>query len=260
MFIITSYIIFGRIRTYNKLLVVCLSIADVGKGLSCMLSAFYFLPGQDVSAPGQPTPLCFIQALGIQFFEMSGFLWPGIIATHLYLAVCRKTPYASLRRLLPLHLAVGYGIPVLLAVGIVALNAIGNSNPEPVVTWCWVEGQHGWVRLAFYYLPMVLLWCYNIALYWLISREVGKIMSFAYRHVVTRLALYILILIITDVPALINRLQVRYYSFFSFSLASVDNAGPSRISLRPNLRLRSYTICRLWPSLFKVSSTLSYMA
>jgi hypothetical protein len=54
----------------------------------------------------------------------------------------------------------------------------------------------------------VLLWCYNIALYWLISREVGKIMSFAYRHIVTRLALYILILIITDVPALINRLQV----------------------------------------------------
>lgn len=208
VFIIVSYIAFGRIRTYNKLLVVCLSIADVGKGISCMLSALYFLPGQDVSAPGQPTPLCFIQALGIQFFEISGFLWPGIIATHLYMAVCRKTPYSSLRRLLPIHLAVGYGIPVLLAVGIVALDAIGNSNPEPVVTWCWVEGQHGWVRLAFYYLPMVLLWCYNIALYWLISREVGKIMSFAYRHVVTRLALYILILIVTDVPALINRLQV----------------------------------------------------
>jgi hypothetical protein len=204
LFIIISYILFPKLRTYNKLLVLLLSIADVGKSTSAILSLFYFIPGMETN---DRSPLCYTQAIGIEYFELSGFLWPAIIATHLYLAVCRKYTQHALRRLLPVYLGVGYGAPLAFVIGILALNVVGTGNPDNVISWCWISSEHSWIRLLVYYLPMVALWVYNIVLYYLVSRQINQIMSFAYRKVIIKLGLYVLVLVITDLPALINRVQ-----------------------------------------------------
>jgi len=138
----------------------CRSIADVGKGISCVLSAFYFLDGMGASeqswrssqglspVPPTETPdstpttlvwpaqtLCYIQAMGIQYFEVAGFLWPALIATHLYLAICRQVPRLTLRKLFPVYLIVGFGIPLAFVIIVAAIQALGNGSPAPQISW-----------------------------------------------------------------------------------------------------------------------------
>jgi len=65
-----------------------------------------------------------------------------------------------------------------------------------------------------YYIPLVILWVFNVVVYILLSREKHSSLSYGYliKEGKRRLRLYILVFVIAKFPALINRLFNLFWS------------------------------------------------
>lgn len=209
LFIIVSWASFKQARSSFPLRwVFCLSIADLGTGIAS-------IPWQIGRSQG---PECQVIAVVNQFCSMSTLLWTACIA----FAVKKAFHGSHVNSSMPegyFHLLC-WGLPAVISVALLLMKKFGLTKETG---WCWIASPGDPWRLSVYG-TLLLVMVYNLWVY----ITVHKIVFGAYRkaavvgqqqdlgtsnmqertvtRVTRRLTAYIAAFVITQFPALINRL------------------------------------------------------
>ena len=159
----------GTRRSLGMHVIYCLSIADLFSSLVFIVDGLS--PTGDLIACGgsasDVASLCMLDAAGAQFFGLSAVLWTGCIAVGLHLGVLRRSKLATQRPaalIRYMHLGV-WGTSLLSLLIMIAANTLG-----PTGQWCWVRLDAWWAMLVFYYIPLLLVFGYSMAIYYLTRR------------------------------------------------------------------------------------------
>jgi len=192
LFIVVSFLAFKSLRSnVTALLVFLLSVSDLVSSLTGFLVWFT-----------DSTLICTIQAVFIQFWELSSILWSSCIAFHAYQAICRKKRGETLQTYIKFYCGVCYIVPGVLAVIPFLLDgAYGFAG-----VWCWITVEYRFVRFALYYMILLFLWVFNVIAYLFILKDMKKYMSFIIVSAHRRISMFILLFILCSMPGLVNRL------------------------------------------------------
>lgn len=68
---------------------------------------------------------------------------------------------------------------------------------------CWIDKDHPMLRASMYYIPLMVIWIYNIVIYFKIMRQVNRYMSFVKKKAYMRLLMFLLVSIVTNLPGTI---------------------------------------------------------
>jgi len=214
LFIILSFSCVQRLRTMTTFLVFMLGFSCLGSALFDSLSWFLYeimpLPLVDMTEP-QKDIMCRVQAAGMQFFAICSFLWISCLALHAFNILCRKKNEEALRAYFKYYFLVCYVIPAVTVIACIISESFGETEDA---VWCWVTKEHQDMRFAVYYIPLVVLWVFNVVIYILLSKEAQSSLSYGYimKEGKKRLRLYILVFVVAKAPALINRLCNLFFS------------------------------------------------
>lgn len=207
-FIIVTFLLNRKLRTTTTFLVFLLAVASLGHALFVSLSWFLYdgmLPFTKDISDGVKEILCVIQASGIQYFALSSFLWTSTLAFHAFNILCRKKHEETLHDYLKYYILICTGVPIVPLVICLLTESFGQTEDA---VWCWIEAEEGELRFGVYYVPLVVLWMFNVIMYVLLSRE--RRSSLSYEYIIKagkrRLRLYILVFILCKLPSLVNRL------------------------------------------------------
>jgi len=208
--IILSFIFVKRLRTMTTFLVFMLATSCLGVALFDCLSWFIYreiIPGGPLveMTPDGAETLCRVQAGGIQFFALSSFFWTSCLAFHAFNILCRKKNEEALKAFFKYYFIICYLLPAITVAICIFNESFGQTEDE---VWCWITHERQDMRFAVYYIPLVVLWVFNVSIYILLSHEKYSSLSYGYliKEGKRRLRLYILVFVITKFPALINRL------------------------------------------------------
>jgi len=153
--------------------------------------------------PNSPADIiCKLQAAGIQYFALCSFLWTSCIAFHAHGSLCRKKTKETLRSYLKFYFFICFVIPM---IPVAWCLYAGLFGPTESGVWCWISAHHDWFRFAFYYVPLILLWVFNLAVYILLSKTDSLSYTYIIKEGRKRLRMYLLVLLLCKLPALINR-------------------------------------------------------
>jgi len=197
LFIIFCVLLMKKIRSrLTNIIVLFIALANLG---SC---SFDLLSLVLIWMPTFPNTLCQVQGLGLQFSALCSFIWTSSLGFHIYCSVCLKKSNDTMKSFFKVYFLLSILLPAATLVGSVFDNEIVPMHHQP---WCWLKGIR---RFIYYYGPLVILWIFNVIIYYFLSRASLSIVS--YRQMINsqkrRLRLYVLIFIIAKIPALINRI------------------------------------------------------
>ena len=205
LFIVFSWVIFPRLRTFPFRLVLYLSIADVGASV-----AFFFAvieKGINISEAGyckKETTTCVLSGFFMQFFEVAGFFWILNISINLYLILVRKVGNAVFKYEKLYHL-LAWGVSLVLACIPLFYDAYGDAG-----NWCWVQEDFHAIRMVIYFCPMVLIMLAASFNFLQSSLNVrpgrGKKGRMETNRIKFRLHMYILVYVILNFFPLLNRI------------------------------------------------------
>jgi len=207
-------------------LVFLLATSCLGISLFDSLSWFIYkdiVPGGlvNLSNDGREA-LCRAQAGGIQFFALSTFFWISCLAFHAFNILCRKKSEETLKSFFKYYFLICYTIPLITVIICLSFGGFGQTEDE---VWCWIINRYQSLRFSLYYVPLVILWIFNVSIYVLLSRERYSSLSYGYiiKEGKRKLRLYILVFVIMKFPALLNRLCNLVWSdqFFLFLLQAI---------------------------------------
>jgi len=152
------------------------------------------------------------------------FLLDICLAFHAFNILCRKKSEETLRSFFKYYFIICYVIPLITVIICVISYSFGQTEDE---VWCWIIRERQELRFAVYYVPLVILWIFNVSIYIMLSRERYSSLSYGYiiKEGKRKLRLYILVFVIMKFPALVNRLCNLFWSdqelFFLFLLQAI---------------------------------------
>ena len=138
-FIVGSYVLWPRIRTKSRLLLVCLSCADYAAAAGYGASAFAILfLGEDF--PKEQRFSCEFQSIVTTWSSVATFCWTVALATHLYVAIVRNA-IDSAKKLFPVFAVLCLGIPTAVVICAAFSHALGYAFAHTTSGWCWISEQ-----------------------------------------------------------------------------------------------------------------------
>jgi len=149
--------------------------------------------------------LCRVQGGGIQFFAISSFLWISCLAFHAFNILCRKKNEEALRGYFKYYFLVCYLLPAVTVTACILSESFGQTESN---VWCWITHEHPYMRFLVYYIPLFVMWIFNVTIYILLARESHSSLSYGFiiKEGKKRLRLYILVFVVAKFPAVVNRL------------------------------------------------------
>lgn len=207
-FIILSYALFPASRKFSRKLLVYLSIADI-----CSASTWLWSTTIRTQL-GTPSDSCVIQGFMLQFFYLASYVWTSCFAFHLFQLIWRKNTTEKYERYY--HL-LGWGVPLLIDLYFLARTLFGQpSMGNTERPWCWISSKTettAWSlsgsleQLVFFYLPLIVLFTYNMGIYAFLFNRVGRVLSPTMQNkVIKRLLSYLLVFVLCAIWGLINRI------------------------------------------------------
>mmetsp|Transcript_7653 Transcript_7653/g.10561 ORF Transcript_7653/g.10561 Transcript_7653/m.10561 type:complete len:320 (+) Transcript_7653:140-1099(+) len=187
LFIIFTYILFKETRTFGTKLIFFLSIADFCAALS-------WFPWNVNST------LCTVQASILQFSEIASYMWSFVISFSLFQVFFLEHQEEPGKRFVLYH-TISWGYPAITVVLSVFFNRFGKAG-----SWCWIADPRDPFRL-FVYGTLVIVASFTIFCLISIRLKMKHIESDFKRILNKRLRLYVLAFLITQLPAVVNRLQ-----------------------------------------------------
>ncbi|KAJ3086142.1 hypothetical protein HK102_013472, partial [Quaeritorhiza haematococci] len=158
----------ARLRTHSNRLVFYMSVADL------FGSIFLFLAKWPMTL-WQNEFLCTVQGAFVQVFVTSAMFWTAIISAQCLMAIMQQKPVQSFRHLEPIYHALAWGLPTLM---VVIMYGVSFRNPErgPIfgdaTLWCWISGNWNIYRLIFFYIPLWLIFIFNLFVYVYVGKTV----------------------------------------------------------------------------------------
>ncbi|KAJ3021880.1 glycolytic proteins transcriptional activator gcr1 [Thoreauomyces humboldtii] len=145
--IIVSYTI--TTRRHDSLanrLILYMSCADAVAAIAQMIGSAWF--GEDDRSA------CKAQGFFITSMLLSSMLWTLSMSSSILFAVFWARPLVFLERYEKYFHVVAWGLPVIIATGLVFAQEGDIYGPS--VLWCFIKSTHSWERMVFFYGP---LWC-----------------------------------------------------------------------------------------------------
>jgi len=211
LFIIACFWKFHHLRKFSFVLVAILSCCDAVNQVTDLLqpSAADLV---EMRARGAPySPLCYVQAVGQSFLELSSVLWTSAIAATLYITVLLRRQLDANACVLAQFAAVCFGLPLVLTAIAGGIGALGPSG-----AWCYIVEEYQYWRFVGLYGP---LWCcviFNtfvyLRVYWLLNTTLKSKtaasdgVAASVRAIMKRLQFYPFILVVVWSFATVNRI------------------------------------------------------
>jgi hypothetical protein len=202
-FILFSWLVFPRLRTFPFRLVMYLSIADIGSSIFKIMA----VAQKRSTKLGciENSDLCRASGFLSQFFDVAGFIWIFNISLNLYLVLVKKIGDEIFKYERLYHIF-AWGIALILSMVPWFYNAYGAAGG-----WCWIQEQYDFLRMIIYYVPMVLV-MFGASLNFLqssLSIRKGNNRKAAQEssRVKFRLHMYILVFILLHFFSLLNRIH-----------------------------------------------------
>mmetsp|Transcript_42502 Transcript_42502/g.104185 ORF Transcript_42502/g.104185 Transcript_42502/m.104185 type:complete len:314 (-) Transcript_42502:192-1133(-) len=197
--IVICYIVFPDLRKFAFKLVLFLSIADI---LSCVPG---FIP---IDYDNLNCPACLIQAWFYSIFQVASVFWTACITHCLWRAI--QFHDLDVQRFERYYHFIAWGIPTFLTILPQMDNAYG-----PAGAWCWIVRRKDYWRYITFYVPLWLVFGFNLTLYTRLIIKLRKMFQMAGAHeqdrkdvtLFWRLGLYPVILIVCWSAASINRIH-----------------------------------------------------
>ncbi|XP_055885275.1 G-protein coupled receptor 157-like [Biomphalaria glabrata] len=162
MVIIILYVAYKNLRTTSRLLLVCLSVADIFVCISTVLQTETYY--ESIALPQQKSYRCQISASLLVFSQICAALWTVAVTFYLFLCVtCRYVTVAN--RIVFLFHIFCWGMPILVATSAEISGVYGYSTQDLYLyhhpTSCWISDRvanptqwhlltvEGWVMAAF---------------------------------------------------------------------------------------------------------------
>jgi G protein-coupled receptor 157 len=138
--IIVSYILFKNVRTRARLILLHLSLMDLGVGLANLagdiarFERFYVQNGTITDHPGRaPRFFCEAQAFLAMLFTISSILWTCAIAVYMYFLAIEKSSL-FMRRLIWVFYTLCYGMSLVIAIWTLCTGRLGYTPYNS--GWC----------------------------------------------------------------------------------------------------------------------------
>ena len=204
LFIVVSWMLFARLRTFPFRLVLYLSIADIGNSLATILA----IAEKGMDEPNgcvKTSVLCSISGFLMQFFEVASFFWILNISINLYLILVKKVGNAIFGFEKTYHL-LAWGVPLILAVIPVFLDAYGDAG-----SWCWIKEQFPALRMVLLYCPLIIIMIAASVNFGQSSLNIrhgsGKAARMESNRIKFRLHLYIVVFVLVNFFSILNRIH-----------------------------------------------------
>jgi len=207
LFIMITYSLNRRIQSFVLRIVFCLAISDLGYSLaSLMVFSLPVNPGTPFS-PAREV-ICKAQGAGIQYFQLSSFLWTSCIAWHACGGFVLRKTKEQLESYFKYYVIISWVVPLIpTAVLLFYLNAFGLTDSS----WCWIVKEQSNYRFYLFWGPVMCIWVFDCVCYALVKRKLREVISFMEQSASRRILAYVLaFILVTSVP-LTNRILQEFF-------------------------------------------------
>ncbi|KAF2815879.1 family A G protein-coupled receptor-like protein [Mytilinidion resinicola] len=140
---------------------------------------------------GRPTSACRAQGFLIQSFIPSDALWAACMAWNVYITFFGHHTPQSLQKFEMRYIAICYGLPLTVSLSfLVADSRTQEPIYGPATIWCWVTRDYDWMRLAFFYGPVLAIITATFMLYAIVFVRYIRTNARALQNIETPLPLY----------------------------------------------------------------------
>jgi len=210
VFVVLSYACKVTNRTFPFKLVMWLCVANAFSSVAYFVSLLvHGDAGIDKDGCDQ-TFGCLIGAIMTQFFDVASFLWMGVIAFNMYKVMVSGVGREAEGYERSYH-CFAWGFSFVLVLGCLFTGSFGDAG-----NWCWIKQNHQAARFGFYYFPLLSVFVYNCACFYLVQRSVG--ISANRETITSRLLLYVGVFLFFRVWSVVNRSQ-QFFAAPLFALA-----------------------------------------
>ena len=145
LLIIITYLLFRELRTSVRLILLHLSIMDMGIALSNMIGAavnfdkYYYMNNNSITVWLEPRShiqaLCKTQAFFAMYSTYGSVFWTNCLAVYLYIAVVRCSAKKKRVAIWSILYGFGYGMPLILSLWLLLTGKLGPT-PFGSGGWC----------------------------------------------------------------------------------------------------------------------------
>jgi len=199
LFIIISYLIFKELQHFHLRLVFFLAIADFCTSITFLLN-LHLNVSKNI--------FCEILAASLQFFELASALYAFSIAFVLNQVIRTDTAAHHIERSEKYFHVLCWSVATIATLGAGLQGLYLNTG-----LWCWISNDlYGVYRWIYFYGPLVVILCYVVTIYILVSRKIRFHMRFVMSSnsettIQQTFRWYIIGWTICWVPAIIDRIQ-----------------------------------------------------
>ncbi|KAF2632643.1 hypothetical protein BU25DRAFT_79576 [Macroventuria anomochaeta] len=154
LFITSTFLYFPYFRKFNTRLIFYATWGNITTNIATFISISAIPNG-----PAKTTPLCEIQAFLIQWFMLADPFWVLCMALNVWRIFMiknfdgRKLPDPE-----KWYILFAYGLPAITAfIYLIHDHNSGQRIMGPAILWCWVSKEFDWMRIVFFYGPMLIL-------------------------------------------------------------------------------------------------------
>ncbi|KAK9765251.1 hypothetical protein K7432_006564 [Basidiobolus ranarum] len=219
---ICAFLFWRRFQTATARLVFFMAISD-------LMSVTAKFIGRWGIAAGTDSFLCQFQAGAMQWGDISSILWTAMISLNLVFILYMELGLEDVLKFEKYYVVICYSAGIVMAVVPLFIDSNDGKNLYGDATiWCWITGTHPYHQLAFLFIPLWIIFAFNLIIYlwvgrliWQKSKDVTGSSLTHYKYVYGKnVSLYLLAFIIVWTPGTLNRIYLMSTgdSFFPFAL------------------------------------------
>jgi Slime mold cyclic AMP receptor len=156
--IIISYSTMKEFRLSSNRLVFFMSFYDLLGSIGTGIAKYGYSQGEN-------TGLCQFQATIIHVGLLGGILWSACMATNLILKFTLNMSMDELKefeKFYHLFVIIGSALP---AAAMLVMNNTGTPILGNAQIWCWISNPYSSIRIYAFYLPLWIVFIYNLVVY-----------------------------------------------------------------------------------------------
>lgn len=139
--------------------------------VSDLLFSLMLFPGR---WPAVSETMCELQGFLVQYFVISSILWSGTIATNMAFSVILRKPSSYLLKLEKIYHLTCWSIPLFLAFPWLFINWKSHPFYQDSQLWCWISEPYQEFRLYLFYIPLWIIYLFNLMTYLYVGRILWK--------------------------------------------------------------------------------------
>ncbi|KAI8056873.1 slime mold cyclic AMP receptor-domain-containing protein [Syncephalis plumigaleata] len=220
-----AYLYWKHMRTAIARIVFFMAISDLVASISMAL-------GRLGPISGTKNAFCQLQAAGMQWGDISSILWTGMISINLIWIMYRGRAVDDIQKYERVHLLVCYAAPLIWAVVPIFIRVDGHTRVYgDADLWCWVSPDLATAQMVLFYVPLWIIFAFNIVTYLAVGRLIWKRAHMvarggdsnganSYRYTYGKnVSLYLLAFLLVWTPATLNRIHtIAFHGERSFVL------------------------------------------